>query len=206
MGTYKIEGVDQAKFNANNYIIKSIVDFETNFKKEKKREPNAQERFEFMEKLGKTITAIFSANPEANPSALSVPFTQIEKDIVEKEQQKEILDTSIKNQDDAFSKEVELFTALPTKPEIPVFSDDDKSFLSSRSAEIAKFNKEKLVPAVNKAVADAFANVQNLGAIVEAMPQERFDEIVDQLATYMGVDRNFVIQSIDTFIRSQEDN
>ena len=68
-------------------------------------------------------------------------------------------------------------------------------------AEIQKFNKEKLVPAVNKAIADAFANVQNLGVIVQAMPQERFDELVDQLATYMGVDRNFVIQSIDTFIQ-----
>jgi len=206
MGTYKVEGVDQAKFNANNYIIKSIVDFETNFKKENDREPNTQERFEFMEKLGNTITKIFSANPEANPPALGTPFTQIEEDIEKARKAKETLDLAIETKNDAFSQEVELFTALPTKPEIPVFGDDDTSLLSSRSAEIAKFNKEKLVPAVNKAVADAFANVQNLGAIVQAMPQERFDEIVDQLATYMGVDRNFVLQSIDTFIRSQENN
>tara|TARA_R100000734_G_C3316306_1_gene108760 strand:- start:372 stop:2354 length:1983 start_codon:yes stop_codon:yes gene_type:complete len=207
LGTYKVEGADQAQFNANNYIIKSIVDFETNFKKDNQREPNAQERFEFMERLGKTITKIFTANPEANPPALGTAFTQIEKDIQLKQEQKEVLDTSIANQNDAFSQEVELFTALPTKPEIPVFSKEDDTFYTmSRAAEVQKFNKEKLVPAVNKAIADAFANVQNLGAIVQAMPQERFDEIVDQLATYMGVDRNFVIQSIDTFIRSQEDN
>ena len=206
MGTYKVEGVDQAKFNANNYIIKSIVDFETNFKKDKGREPNTQERFEFMEKLGNTINKIFTANPEAMPPALGTPFTEIEKDIEKARKEKEVLDLAIETQNDAFSQEVELFTALPTKPEIPVFSDDDKSLLSSRSAEITKFNKEKLVPAVNKAVADAFANVQNLGAIVQAMPQERFDDLVDQLATYMGVDRNFVIQSIDTFIKSQENN
>ena len=135
------------------------------------------------------------------------PFTEIEKDIEIKTIEKENLTKSITSKTDAFSQEVELFTALPTKPEIPVFSEEDDTFYTmSRTAEVQKFNKEKLVPAVNKAIADTFANVQNLGAIVQAMPQERFDDLVDQLATYMGVDRNFVLQSIDTFIKNQENN
>ena len=68
MGTYKVEGADQAKFNANNYINKPIVDFETNLKKTKAENLIHKNDFEFMEKPGKTITKIFSAKtPEANP-------------------------------------------------------------------------------------------------------------------------------------------
>lgn len=198
-----VDGQEEAVMNANNYIIKSIVDFETNYaKKNDGAEPSEAERFKFMEGLGKTITAIYEAEKTPYPETLK-PFTEIEKDLQKKQMEDDEKALILEQNTNTLNENVSNFIQSFDVSQIPVFGDADKSLLKSEKAEKATFRRDKLIPALTEALQSSF-NVENLGEILTRLPQEDYDTMINNLANYLNVEAQDIKLAIQQIAEAQQ--
>tara|TARA_Y100000004_G_scaffold22235_2_gene22621 strand:+ start:2198 stop:4168 length:1971 start_codon:yes stop_codon:yes gene_type:complete len=198
------DGQEEAVMNANNYIIKSIVQFEMDFKKNNNgQEPSDMDRLNFMEKLGKTVQTIFQAEKTPYPEGLK-PFTEIEVDLQKKQQEEDEKNLIIEQNTNTLNENVSNFLQTFDVSQLPTFDlDEDTSFFRSRDAEKGIFRREKLLPALTEALQSSF-NVENLGEILTRLPQEDYDTMINNLANYLNVEAQDIKLAIQQIAEAQQ--
>jgi hypothetical protein len=138
-GIFKSNGAT-AIFNANNYMIKEINEFETNFRAEKNRKPTTPERQEFIEKLGNWVINNYK-DDQVNPKILSMTEKE-QADFAANEatlqrQAENVANVNLISQNISNIQNLE-------RPQLPVFGEQDKSIFSSEKAEVNQFRKKQI--------------------------------------------------------------
>ena len=81
------------------------------------------------------------------------------------------------------------------RPQLPVFGEQDKSIFSSEKAEVNQFRKNKLIPAITEAIAP-YLDVSNLSGALTLMSNDQYEQMVNQLSTFLNVNPDDIKQSI----------
>jgi hypothetical protein len=189
-GIFKSNGAT-AIFNANNYMIKEINEFETNFRAEKNRKPTTPERQEFIEKLGNWVINNYK-DDQVNPKILSMTEKE-QADFAANEatlqrQAENVANVNLISQNISNIQNLE-------RPQLPVFGEQDKSIFSSEKAEVNQFRKNKLIPAITEAIAP-YLDVSNLSGALTLMSNDQYEQMVNQLSTFLNVNPDDIKQSI----------
>jgi hypothetical protein len=189
-GIFKSNGAT-AIFNANNYMIKEINEFETNFRAEKNRKPTTIERQEFIQKLGNWVINTYK-DDQVNPKILSMTEKE-QADFAANEATLQRQAESAANVS-LISQNISNLQSLE-KPQLPVFGEQDKSIFSSEKAEVNQFRKNKLIPAITEAIAP-YLDVSNLSGALNLMSNDQYEQMVNQLSTFLNVNPDDIKQSI----------
>ena len=185
-GIFKSNGAT-AMFNASNYMIKEINSFETNFELKNKRKPTTPERQEFIEKLGKWVINNYK-DDQVNPKILSMT----EKEKADFEANEDALQKQAENAANIklISQNISNIQSAE-KPQLPVFGEEDKSIFKSEKAETQEFRKNKLIPAIMQAITP-YLDVNNLSGVLTLMSNEQYQQIVNQLSSFLNVSNDDV--------------
>ena len=203
------DGQEEAVMNAENYIIKSIVDFEMNYKKDNGgKMPSPQERFEFMEKLGQTISTMFTGQTTAFPDSLSTPFTEIEENIVKAEEAAQVKTTAINTalpdviQDIQLDTTVEALTKsiqenLPNINDLKVNNDliplNNINQTEYTNNFVVPYTVELLRGMIPDNIAGYSMNQELYSQMLKGMEQDTLDSIVNNLAKSTGLPAQQVV-------------
>jgi len=203
------DGQEEAVMNAENYIIKSIVDFEMNYKKDNGgKMPSPQERFEFMEKLGQTISTMFTGQTTAFPDSLSTPFTEIEENIVKAEEAAQVKTTAINTalpdviQDIQLDTTVEALTKsiqenLPNINDLEVNNDliplNNINQTEYTNNFVVPYTVELLRGMIPDNIAGYSMNQELYSQMLKGMEQDTLDSIVNNLAKSTGLPAQQVV-------------
>jgi hypothetical protein len=155
-----------------------------------------------MEELGKTITAIYEAEKTPYPETLK-PFTEIEQDLQKKQMEDDEKKLILEQNTNTLNENVSNFLQTFDVSQIPVFNlDTDTSYFKSRDNEIKTFRRDKLIPALTEALQSSF-NVENLGDILTGLDQETYDNMINNLATYLNVEAQDIKVAIQQIAEAQ---
>ena len=185
-----------AVFNATNYMIKEINDFEDRFELENKRKPNNVERQQFIQNLGKYVIDTYKGGA-IDPETLTV--TQQEEKAKEAELKRQqtlklYKDLGITTLIENLNKSLKENKFV--KPEM---TSEDTSLFKGRKAELKEFNAAKVVPAVQQYLTQSFG-VQFTSEMYDAMTNQDVEAMIANVAKSINVDQELVRQALKNIV------
>jgi len=185
-----------AVFNATNYMIKEINDFEDRFELENKRKPNNVERQQFIQNLGKYVIDTYKGGA-IDPKTLTVTQQEEkakEDELKRQETMKLYEDLGVTKLLDNLNKSLEQGGFVK-----PQMTSDDTSFFKSRATERKEFDTAKVVPALQEYLTQSFG-VQFTPEMYKAMTNQDVEAMVSNVAKSLKLDQTLVKQALKNIV------
>ena len=197
------DGQEEAMMNAENYMIKSIVEFEMNYAKDNNGKlPSPQDRFKFMESLGQVVTSMFANQTTAYPDALTKPFTEIEQEIEKSENEAKVKTTAIETAMPNVVSDIQISSAVDTitssiQENLPSFQNlevnNDLNPLNNLNEQeyVNNFVIPYTVDLLRNMIPDNIAGYKMdselYTQLLTSMPQDTLDTIITNMAQATGL-------------------
>tara|TARA_R110000772_G_scaffold55346_7_gene126374 strand:+ start:508 stop:2412 length:1905 start_codon:yes stop_codon:yes gene_type:complete len=181
-----------AIFNATNYMIKEVEEFEERFMEENKRKANNGDRQEFIKKLGDYVIQTYKNT--VSPEIMSMT----EKEVADKEAD-DILKATKQKYDETGVTDVltNITKSLKDKTfKVPKMTGDDTSYFKSRKTERKEFTQAKIIPAV----ADYLKQLQVTPEFYSVLTNPDAEKLVSQIASSLGIDLESVKQAVNNIV------
>jgi len=185
----------QAIFNATNYMIKEIADYEARFEIENKRKPNNSERQQFIQNLGKYVIDTFKGT--VDPTTLSVTEREQQAEEAEKKRKQTVQiykDLGITTLIDNLNKSLEKGGFV-----LPTMTDEDRSIFKGAATERKEFEAAKVVPALQNYLTQSFG-VAFTPEMFKAMTNQDVNAMIANISKSLKVDQTLVRQAIKTIV------
>tara|TARA_R110000823_G_scaffold240192_1_gene365237 strand:+ start:115 stop:2019 length:1905 start_codon:yes stop_codon:yes gene_type:complete len=181
-----------AIFNATNYMIIQVDEFEERFMEENKRKVNNKDRQEFIKKLGDYVIQTYKNT--VSPEIMSMT----EKEVADKEAD-DILKATKQKYDETGVTDVltNITKSLKDKTfKVPKMTGDDTSYFKSRKTERKEFTQAKIIPAV----ADYLKQLQVTPEFYSVLTNPDAEKLASQIASSLGIDLESVKQAVNNIV------